>query len=89
MPRQHTPEQEHRLQAVVNAGANPSVDDALNAALSAVETAAHPAFEGREGELDDLLAEGISSGELTEEEFWTSVDRETDAMLAAHKPRNT
>jgi Arc/MetJ-type ribon-helix-helix transcriptional regulator len=86
---QLAPEQEHRLQAVVKAGAYPSVDDALNAALTVVEIAAHPAFEGDEGELDELLAEGISSGELSEEEFWSSVDRETDAMLAAHRSRNT
>jgi len=89
MPMQLTPEQEHRLQAIVNAGAYSSVGDALTAALIAVETAAHPRFEGRAGELDELLAEGISSGELTEAEFWTSVDRETDAMLAAYKPRST
>ena len=86
---QLTQEQEHRLLAVVNAGAYPSVDEALNAALTVVEIAAHPAFEGGEGELDELLAEGISSGDLTEEEFWSSVDRETKAMLAAHKSRNT
>jgi Arc/MetJ-type ribon-helix-helix transcriptional regulator len=81
---QLTPEQQHRLRALVKAGAYPSVDDALNAALSAVETAAHPPFEGRAGELDELLAEGVSSGELREAEFWTSVERETDAMLAAY-----
>jgi Arc/MetJ-type ribon-helix-helix transcriptional regulator len=89
MPIQLTPEQEVRLQAVVNSGAYPSVDDALNAALTVVETATHPAFEGRQEEFEELIAEGISSGELSEEEFWNSVDRETDTMLAARKQRNT
>jgi len=54
-----------------------------------VETATHPAFEGRQEEFEELIAEGISSGELSEEEFWNSVDRETDTMLAARKQRNT
>ncbi len=85
MPIQLTPEQEVRLQAVVNSGAYPSVD----AALTVVETATHPAFEGRQEEFEELIAEGISSGELSEEEFWNSVDRETDTMLAARKQRNT
>jgi len=89
MAIQLTLEQEHRLLAIVNAGAYPSVDDALNAALTFVETATHTAFEGGEGELDDLLSEGISSGELTEKEFWSSVDSETDGMLAAHQSRDT
>ncbi len=77
------------MQAVVSAGAYPSVDDALNVALTVVETATHPAFEGSAGELDELIADGISSGELNEEEFWSSADREADAMLATYKMRNT
>jgi Arc/MetJ-type ribon-helix-helix transcriptional regulator len=89
MAVQLTIEQEHRLQAIVNAGVHPSVDEALNAALAVVETKANLAFEGADGELDELLVEGEASGELSEEEFWSSVDRNTGAMLAGHQSRNT
>jgi len=89
MPIQLTPEQEQHLQAIVKAGGYPSVDEALNAALAVVETGANLAFEGAEGELDGLLAKGEASGELSEEEFWSSVDRKTDAMLAVRQFRNT
>lgn len=85
MAIQLTPEQEQRIQAIVNAGAYPSVREALDAAVAAVEVAAAPGFEASQEELEGLLLEGMSSKELSEEEFWNSVDRETDAMLAAHK----
>jgi Arc/MetJ-type ribon-helix-helix transcriptional regulator len=80
-----TPEQEQRIQAVVNAGAYSSAEDALNAAVIAMETAATPNFEGSREELEGLLTEGLASEELSESQFWSSVDRETNAMLAAHK----
>jgi Arc/MetJ-type ribon-helix-helix transcriptional regulator len=86
MAMQLTPEQEQRIQAVVNAGAYPSAHEALDAAVAAVEIAAAPGFEGSQEELEGLLLEGLASKELAEEEFWDSVDRETNAMLAAHKP---
>jgi Arc/MetJ-type ribon-helix-helix transcriptional regulator len=86
MAIQLTPEQERRIQAIVNAGAYPSAREALDAALAAVEIAAAPGFEGSQEELEGLLLEGLASKELSEEEFWDSVDRETNAMLAAHKP---
>lgn len=85
MPLQLTPEQEQRIQAVVSIGAYSSVEEALDAALIAVETASAPDFEGTHEELEGLLAEGLASQELTEDQFWNSVDRETNAMLAAHK----
>ena len=87
MAIQLTPEQEHRLHTVVESGAYGSIDEAINAALKVVETGVDLGFEGSEDELNQLLAEGMSSGELTEEEFWRSVDQETDAMLVAHQPR--
>ena len=71
---------------MVDAGAYPSAEEALNAALAAVETAAALGFGGSEAELEGLLMEGLSSKELTEEELWDSIDRETDAMLAGNKP---
>src|SRR5437899_1201528 len=56
---QLTPEQERRIQAVVNSGAYPSAEDALDAALVVVEAAATAAFEGGDAELDRLLMDGL------------------------------
>lgn len=89
MAIQLTPEQEHRLHIVVESGAYASIDEAINAALKVVETGVDLGFEGSEKELHQLLAEGMSSGELTEDEFWRLVDQETDAMLVSHKLRKT
>lgn len=80
-----TEEQEQRLQAVVNAGAYASAEEALNAALSVVEKAAAHDFNGTQEELEGLLMEGVASRELSEKEFWHSVDSQTNAMLAAAK----
>lgn len=85
MPIQLTPEQEKRILAVVNAGAFPSAEEALDAAVAAVEIAASHDFEGTREELEALLVEGVNSKEITEEEFWESVDRETKSLLAAEK----
>jgi Arc/MetJ-type ribon-helix-helix transcriptional regulator len=84
MPLQLTPEQERRIQAVVNAGAYRSTEEALNAALAVVETAAVPDFEGAHDELDTLLLEGLDSGEPVEADdaFWDRLTRETDRMAA-------
>lgn len=64
MAIQLTPEQEMRIQAVVNAGAYPSAQEALDAALTAVEIAAAPGFEGSQDELEALLMKGVASREL-------------------------
>ena len=85
MAIQLTPEQEQRIQAIVNAGAYPSAQEALDAAVAAVEIVVAPGFEGSQEELEGLLLEGLASKELSGKEFWDSVDRETNAMLAAHK----
>jgi Arc/MetJ-type ribon-helix-helix transcriptional regulator len=85
MAIQLTAEQEQRLQAVVNAGAYASAEEALDAALSVVEKAAAHDFEGTKGELEGLLTDGVASKELSEEAFWDSVDSQTNAMLAASK----
>lgn len=82
-----TPEQEQRIQAVVSTGAYASTNDALEAAVIAIETAATPNFQGSRDELENLLKEGFASRELSEDQFWSSVDRETNAMLAGHRPR--
>lgn len=80
-----TPEQEQRVQAVISGGAYDSVDEVVEAALTAVEQRTVPGFAGTEQELQALLLEGIASRELTEDEFWHSVNQQTDALLAEHK----
>jgi hypothetical protein len=44
-----------------------------------------PGFAGTREELDALLAEGLASEELTEDEFWDSVNVQTNALLAERK----
>ena len=65
-----TPEQERRIQEVVSWGAYESVEEVVEAALAAVEQRAVPGFEGTAAELDSLLAEGLASKELSDDEFW-------------------
>ncbi len=80
-----TPEQERRVQAVMSRGAYESVEEVVEAALAAVEQRTLPGFAGTQDELDALLAEGLASKELAEAEFWGSVNKQTDALLAEHK----
>jgi Arc/MetJ-type ribon-helix-helix transcriptional regulator len=84
MAMQLTPEQEERIQAVVKTGAYPSVEEALDAAVAAVESVAVPGFEGSPQELEALLAEGLHSGEPVEadEAFWNRLTEQTDRMAA-------
>lgn len=84
MPIQLTPEQERRVQDVISRGAYESVEEVVDAALAAVEQRTVPGFAGTQEELDALLAEGLVSKELTEDEFWGSVNAQT-ALLAEHK----
>jgi Arc/MetJ-type ribon-helix-helix transcriptional regulator len=81
-----TPEQEQRIQAVLRRGSYESVEEVVEAALAAVEQRTVPGFDGTEEEIEALLAEGLASKELTEREFWESVNKQTDAMLAEHRP---
>jgi putative addiction module CopG family antidote len=80
-----TPEQERRIQAIVRRGAYKNADEVLEAALAAVEQRALPGFSRGQENLDALLAEGMASGALTEDEFWTSVIRQTDGLVAKHR----
>jgi len=80
-----TPEQDRRIQAVISRGAYESVEEVVGAALTAVEQRTVPGFVGTQEELDTLLAEGLASKQLAEDEFWGSVSKQTDAMLAEHK----
>jgi Arc/MetJ-type ribon-helix-helix transcriptional regulator len=80
-----TPEQEQRIQAVINRGAYESVEEVVEAALTAVEQRIVPGFSGTQEELDTLLAEGLASKEITEDEFWSSVNKQTDTMVVERK----
>jgi Arc/MetJ-type ribon-helix-helix transcriptional regulator len=80
-----TPEQEQRIQAIIHTGAYRSVNEVVEAALTAVEQRAHPDFEGNDDEFEALLLQGIDSPELSETEFWGDVNRATDRMLADRK----
>ena len=79
------PEQERRIRAVISRGAYESVEQVVEAALTAVEQRTVPGFAGTPEELDTLLAAGLASKELTEDEFWSSVGEQTDALLAEHE----
>lgn len=60
----------------------------MDAALAAMEQRIVPGFSGTQEELDALLAEGLASKEIPEEEFWRSVNKQTDALIAEHKTRD-
>ena len=68
---------------VLSRGAYESVEEVVEAALTAVEQLTVPGFAGTQQELDTLLAEGLASKQLAEDEFWSSVGKQTDAMLPA------
>ena len=89
MAIQLTPEQEQRIKAVVNAGMYPSTEEAVDAAVAAVETASAPGFEGTQEELEELLLEGLNSGEPVEadETFWNRLTAETDRMVVEDRAR--
>ena len=80
-----TPGQERRIRAVLSRGAYQSLEEVVEAALTAVEQRTVPGFAGTPEELDTLLAEGLASKQLTEDEFWSSVSQRTDALLAEHE----
>jgi Arc/MetJ-type ribon-helix-helix transcriptional regulator len=71
-----TPEQERRIQAVLSRGAYESVEEVVEAALTAVEQRTVPGFAGTPEELDTLLAEGLASKQLAE-------DAQTPACLGS------
>ena len=65
MALQLTPEQEQRIQAVVNAGAYPSAREALDAAVAAVETEERWTEEERRAldEKIDRALEQVAAGQ--------------------------
>jgi putative addiction module CopG family antidote len=80
MPIQLTPEQEERIRAMVDAGTYGSTEEALDAAVSAVESAGVIP----DAELEALLLEGLNSGEAVEADdaFWARLREQTDRMVA-------
>ena len=80
-----TPEQERRIRAVLDRGAYKSVEEVVEAALTAVEQRTVPGFAGTPEELATLLAEGLASKQLKEDEFWSFVSKQTDALHADQK----
>jgi putative addiction module CopG family antidote len=80
-----TPEQERRIQEVIRRGAYGSLEEVVEAALTAVEQRTVPGFAGTQEELDTLLAEGLASEQIAENEYWSSVNGQTESMLAEHR----
>jgi hypothetical protein len=80
-----TTEQERRLQAEMSRRTYESVEKVVDAALAAVKQRTLPALAGTPDELDALLAKGLASKELTETDFWDSVNKRRDILLAARK----
>ncbi|MFN7924530.1 MAG: hypothetical protein U0Q16_30795 [Bryobacteraceae bacterium] len=90
MPIQLSPEQEQRLQAVVDTGVYPSAEAALDAALAGVENTALHGFEGSPQELEALLSEGLEGEPIAADEaFWGQLFHETDGMVSEHLTRKT
>jgi len=89
MSLQLTPEQEQRIRTVVDAGAYRSAEEALDAAVAAVEIAAAHNFEGTPAELEELLAAGLNSGEPVpaDEAYWNRLRAETGQMARGHLAR--
>lgn len=89
MAIQLTPEQQQRIEAVVRAGAYPSAKEALDAAVTAVESFAAPGFNGTQEELEELLADGLNSGDAIEADdaFWDRLTARTDSIPHEHANR--
>jgi putative addiction module CopG family antidote len=89
MSMQLTPDQERRVQSFVDAGLYTSAQDVVDAALAAVEHRATHGLEGTREELEELLLEGLHSGEPIEadESFWNRLKAETDGMVAEQQVR--
>ncbi len=87
MAIQLTPELEQRIQAVVNAGTYASAQEALEAAVTAMEVASSSTFEGSREELESLLLGSLRCRELSAGEFWDSFNRATNTGLTANGPK--
>lgn len=90
MPIQLTSEQEQRIRAVVESGSYANAEEAVEAAVSALEAVAADSSAGGPEQLEESILEGLRSPSLTEEDFWLAVESETDAVRVSHRrtPRN-
>ena len=88
---QLTPDQERRIQSLVDRGVFPSPEQAVSAALLAIEQVVPEGFEGTPKELEALLLEGLSSGEPipVDDAFWARLDKETDEMVREYESRKS
>jgi Arc/MetJ-type ribon-helix-helix transcriptional regulator len=88
MAIQLSPEQESRIQALVEKGFRDSPEKVLDHLLRCAELE-EIGFEGTPGEFDALMLEGLDSGEGEEinDDFWNRVEAETDRMAAEHAAR--
>jgi Arc/MetJ-type ribon-helix-helix transcriptional regulator len=91
MPIQLTPEQEQRLHSFVDAGTYSTPEEVLDAALSAFESSHENVFEGSAEELNQLLMEGLNSGDPIEvdDAFWQELKIKTDKMIDEHGARKS
>jgi Arc/MetJ-type ribon-helix-helix transcriptional regulator len=72
-------------QILLKRGVYHSLDEVVEAALTAVEQRTVPGFSGTQRELEALLAEGRASELLTDDEFWDSINKRTEALLGEKK----
>ncbi len=80
-----TPEQERRISSITERGDYDSVEEVVEAGLSALEQRTIPGFEGSQEELEALLLEGLASKTLSETEFWDAVHRKTAKLIEEHE----
>jgi len=88
MAIQLSPEQESRIQSLVEKGFRESPAEVLDYLLRYAELE-EIGFEGTPEEFDALMLEGLNSGEGEEitDEFWNRIEAETDQMAAEHAAR--
>lgn len=87
MAIQLTPEQERRIQSVIDRGVYGTVEDALEAALAALEDRTISGFQDTREKLETLVTEGVASGEMSEAKFWAAAKTERSEMLEGYKRR--
>lgn len=82
-----TPDQERMLKAVVASGAYASPEEAPGCGGSAPNDCSVTGVLEQEA-LRDALHEGLATPEISSEQFWQFVDRETATLLTAVRPGN-
>jgi hypothetical protein len=67
-------------------GVYESLGAVVEPALTPLEQPTVPGFARTPEELDALLAEGLASKQVAEDEFWGSVGKGTEALLGEQPP---